>query len=360
MPHHKLQRFFVVVKTFPVIFVLFCIYSFAYAETVNEVINPKTARNAWVSDMAGVIDDNTEAQLNAYIDDLEKKTSAEIAVVTVKKCEDFFGSGAARYKTDINVKDFATKLFNAWGIGKKGQDNGVLVLVSVGQRRIEIETGYGVEGILPDGKVGAILDKHVIPYFKKDDYGGGIAQGVYALGREILYEIAPPSYVFLKKSVKDRSAASKNSYYLFFVLLALSAASAFSLYRFRIISILLGPVVAFSAMLPFFFAGTVSYLLVILSVPPLLFSFFRLFQQTILNRLAATSPPSVGESKVEAEVKAIKRMGKKNDEKFQGFNRFLALAGWGFTAIFFTFGLLAMFQTFANNPAFTDLSLIHI
>lgn len=339
-------------KTAAAFFLVFAFSLLSYAETVNEVENPKTARNAWVSDGAEVMDSGSEAQINAYIDELEKKTGAEIAVVTVKKCETILSAG--RYEMD--VKDFAVNLFNSWGIGKKEQNNGVLVLVSIGQRRIEIETGYGVEGILPDGKVGAILDKQVIPYFKKDDYAGGIAQGVFALGNVIVNEVSPPPYLFLKKNVKDASAATQKTYYLFFVLLALSAASAFSLYRFRAVSVLLGPLVLFSALLPFFFGGTVSYLLVVLSVPPLLFSFFRLFQQTILNSVAAPPPVSSGESKVEAEIKAIKKIGKKKkaDDKFQGFNRLLALTGWGYTLLFFTGGLFAVYKTFAYNPAFTD------
>jgi uncharacterized protein len=62
-------------------------------------------------------------------------------------------------------------------IGKKRQDNGVLVLISVGDRRVEIETGYGVEALLPDAKVGNIIDTQIIPYFKKGDFAGGTLAG---------------------------------------------------------------------------------------------------------------------------------------------------------------------------------------
>lgn len=143
------------------------------AETLNQVINPKTARNQWVSDMVGVVDAATKQRLNALIDELEQKTSAEIAVVTI-------------HRTDgRDPKEFATELFKRWGIGKKDKDNGILVLLVMEARRVEVETGYGVEGVLPDGKVGAILDKEVIPRFKQGDFGGGLLSGVQAMAKTL-------------------------------------------------------------------------------------------------------------------------------------------------------------------------------
>lgn len=142
-------------------------------ESLEQVINPKTTQNLWVSDMAGVIDDNTKNQINALINQLEQKTSAEIAVVTIQKTD---GS---------TPKEFATNLFNLWNIGKKDKDNGILVLLVMEERRIEVETGYGAEGVLPDGKVGAILDKYVIPHFKDGDFGGGLLAGVEAMVKEL-------------------------------------------------------------------------------------------------------------------------------------------------------------------------------
>lgn len=63
-------------------------------------------------------------------------------------------------------KAFTTQLFNYWGIGKADQDNGVLFLVSTGDRRVEIETGYGIESILPDAQVGNIIDTKITPQLK--------------------------------------------------------------------------------------------------------------------------------------------------------------------------------------------------
>ena len=159
------------VKAF-ILLIIPCIFLLlepALAETLDGVTNPRIASNEWVSDMANVLNPDARHRLNGIIDQLEKNTTAEMAVVTVNS-------------TDGSVpKVFATDLFKKWGIGKRDKDNGVLVLLVMDARRIEVETGYGVEGVLPDGKVGEILDKNVIPHFKTGDFAGGLLEGVEAM-----------------------------------------------------------------------------------------------------------------------------------------------------------------------------------
>lgn len=146
------------------------------AETPEQVINPKTAGNEWVSDMAGVIDHASESAINSLLNQLEQQTGVEIAVVTIHQSD------------GRTPKEFATELLNRWGIGKKGKDNGVLVLMVTEARRIEVETGYALEGVLSDGKVGAILDAEVIPRFRNGDIGGGLLAGVRAMAEAISRE----------------------------------------------------------------------------------------------------------------------------------------------------------------------------
>ncbi|MBD2439799.1 YgcG family protein [Nostoc sp. FACHB-110] len=140
------------------------------ALTVQEVPNPRQKNGSWVTDMAGILNDETETQINQMISQLEAKNGAEMAVVTVPKT-----APAA------SPREFATELFNKWGIGKKEQNNGVLFLISISDRRVEIETGYGIEAILPDAKVGNIIDTQIIPRFKKADFAGGTLAGTKAL-----------------------------------------------------------------------------------------------------------------------------------------------------------------------------------
>lgn len=151
----------------------------ARAETVEQVPNPRQ-HNSWVSDLANVLPGTQVALIDGAINALEKENGAEIAVVTVNTT----GPKSA--------KEFAGELFNRWGVGKEGADNGVLVLLAKNDRRIEIETGYGAEGVLPDGKVGMILDEHAVPSFKRGDFGGGLVATVNALAKELRKE--EPAY----------------------------------------------------------------------------------------------------------------------------------------------------------------------
>lgn len=152
--------------------------SVALAVTPADIANPRPV--GWVSDTANVISPADERALNERIDRLQTDRGAEIAVVTV----DAVGS-------DTTPKQFATELFNAWGIGSDERDDGLLVLLVVGQRRLEMETGYGLEGALPDGWLGAMQADHMVPRFKVGDYGGGLVAGVEAVDLRLRGEALP-------------------------------------------------------------------------------------------------------------------------------------------------------------------------
>jgi uncharacterized protein len=81
----------------------------------------------------------------------------------------------------LSIEDAAVQLFALWEIGKKHKDNGLLLHWSTGDRRVRVEVGYGLEGVLPDGKVGAILDAYVMPKFKSGEFDEGLLAGVDAL-----------------------------------------------------------------------------------------------------------------------------------------------------------------------------------
>ncbi|WP_261234763.1 TPM domain-containing protein [Laspinema olomoucense] len=142
----------------------------SHALSVQDVPNPRQQSGGWVSDMANILSESTEAQLNQMISELEASTGAEIAVVTVPETA-----------PSPTPKEFTTELFNEWKVGKEGVDNGVLFLTSVGDRRVEIETGYGVEGLLPDAEVGNIITTEITPKLRGGDWDGGILAGTQAL-----------------------------------------------------------------------------------------------------------------------------------------------------------------------------------
>jgi len=119
-----------------------------------------------VNDFAAVLDESAKSELASIIRAAETASSAEIAVVTVVTLD------------GMSVEEYANKLFAAWGIGKKGVDNGVLILVAPQERKMRIEVGYGLEPVLPDSLAGSIIRSEFTPAFKGGDYRTGILKGV--------------------------------------------------------------------------------------------------------------------------------------------------------------------------------------
>jgi len=140
---------------------------------IDDIPNPRTRDGTWVTDVPGALRPDTIATLNRAISELERTTGVEVAVVVV---------GSLGGST---VEEVAERIFRRWGIGKAGQDNGLLFLWSTGDRRVRIEVGYGLEPVLPDGKVGALLDTYVIPRFRAGQYDEGVVAGVDALARAV-------------------------------------------------------------------------------------------------------------------------------------------------------------------------------
>lgn len=119
-----------------------------------------------VNDFAELLSAPARAALEQRLQDVETKTSSEIAVATVKSLD------------GMSVEEYANRLFKEWGVGQAKTDNGVLILVAPNDREMRIEVGYGLEGILPDGLAGEIRDQQFLPRFRDDDYAGGITDGV--------------------------------------------------------------------------------------------------------------------------------------------------------------------------------------
>lgn len=129
----------------------------------RDIPNPKNEGRSYISDPEGILSGNQKGSLNAILDTLDQKTGVEAAVVLIN---DF----------DPNQDDFtfATNLFREWGIGKRQADNGLLLFVSINRRQYRFITGYGVEGLLPDGDLKTIGERALVPAFKQQKYGDGV------------------------------------------------------------------------------------------------------------------------------------------------------------------------------------------
>ena len=126
--------------------------------SVEKIPIPKVEKDIYIYDDENIIDDDAEKKLNKMLVELEEKTGAEFAVVSVKSL------------LDRSIEDYANNLFNTLGIGKKGKDNGALLLFSRSDKKVRLEIGRGLEGCLNDSKCGRILDKYFVPYRENDEY----------------------------------------------------------------------------------------------------------------------------------------------------------------------------------------------
>ena len=148
-----------------------------------------------INDLAGMLSPAEAAELERKVDTFNDSTSIEISVVIITNLGDY------------DISDYAAQLGQLWGIGKKGKDNGVLILISKENRKAFIATGYGMEGVLPDSRTQRIIQADLIPQFKRGDYFNGINFTIDAIirysGKE--YTADPvqnksgikPAYVFL-------------------------------------------------------------------------------------------------------------------------------------------------------------------
>jgi uncharacterized protein len=117
--------------------------------------------SSYVNDFAGVLDSATQARLNDLCFQVEQKAHAQIAVVTVKSLD------------GQDVVSYAVALYQKWGIGKKGSDRGVLILLAAQDRKYWTTVGYGLEAILPDGKVGG-FGREAVPLLRNGDDAGAV------------------------------------------------------------------------------------------------------------------------------------------------------------------------------------------
>lgn len=165
-----------------------------------------------VNDFANVISPQYEQELTQVTGELLKKTGVPVVVVTMP---DIGGE-------DYN--EYANRLYAAWGIGKKGEDRGVLIFVTLKERKMRIETGYGIEGLIPDGLAGEIRDQYITPYLKRNQFGEGLLNGTLAIASLIAKDarVSLTGQVPMKRPAKRRSGLSSLVFFFLFLLVLFS------------------------------------------------------------------------------------------------------------------------------------------
>jgi uncharacterized protein len=156
---------------------------------------PPAMPRDYVVDLANVLQSDVKARLNATLQELEQKTTAQVLVLTVLSLD------------NEDIAGFSLRMAEKWKLGQKGKDNGVLIVVAVQDRKYRIEVGYGLESILPDSLVGTIGREYLVPNFRQGDY----STGTYAATLAVIRTIAEHEGVQLSGMPNMRPASDQRS-----------------------------------------------------------------------------------------------------------------------------------------------------
>lgn len=152
----------------------------AWAIIPSDALLQSLKPRGYVNDFAGILKPGERQALENRAHELQQKTGAQLAIVILKSLE------------GGQVDDFTNKLFSRWGVGKKGKNNGVMLLVALDDHKARIEVGYGLEPILPDALAGRVRSEQLFPAFKRLEYAAGLSAAVARIA-EIIERNEPAS-----------------------------------------------------------------------------------------------------------------------------------------------------------------------
>ena len=158
----------------------------AHAEQVRD-LKP----TGYVNDFAGVLSTDTRSQLEALCTEVDRQAHAQIAVITI------------RTTGDDTIDDFAVRLEEKWKVGAKGSDRGLLLLIATDDHKYRFEVGYGLEGILPDGRVGTI-GREMVPYLRQGNYDAAVTLGVQNVSQVIAQDAGVTLHTQVQNYVPER------------------------------------------------------------------------------------------------------------------------------------------------------------
>lgn len=163
-------------SVFSLLFVFFSFFLLQGRVAAEDIKMPAPIGDIYVQDFAKVLTKDEIAELRSIGRTIEDQTTAQISVLTVETIG------------ENTIEEYANTAFRQYGIGNEKQNNGVLLVISVTDRLIRIEVGYGLEGRIPDGKAGRIIDEHAIPYLQNGQPNRAIIETYKVLADEVLAE----------------------------------------------------------------------------------------------------------------------------------------------------------------------------
>jgi uncharacterized protein len=181
-------------RVFSSLLVFFTFFLLAGNALAEDVQIPAPVGDIYVQDFAHVLNESERSQLLNLGRSIEDQTTAQIAVLTVETIG------------DRTIEEVATEAFRQYGIGNKKENNGVLLVLAMKERKVRIEVGYGLEGRIPDGKAGRILDKNAIPNLKNQQPNKAVVETYKVLANEVLTEYGKEGIQPAQQTTQDKGS----------------------------------------------------------------------------------------------------------------------------------------------------------
>lgn len=178
---------------------------FPPAYTAAEIAVPPL--KARVTDLTATLTSDQRAALEQKLAALEARKGSQVAVLLVPTTQ------------PETVEQYAIRVFDQWKLGRKGMDDGVLLLVAKNDRKLRIEVGYGLEGAIPDAIAKRVMDEDIVPLFKQGNFYGGISAGTDRVSKLIEGESMPPP----KRTTAPGSGWSTETFFIGFIILAMAS-----------------------------------------------------------------------------------------------------------------------------------------
>jgi len=198
-----MAAFFVLLRRCATALILLCAFALpAFAAPTFPALSGR------VVDEAHVLSPEVAAQLTAKLADLEARTSRQLVVVTLSSLQGY------------EIEDYGYQLGRAWGIGQKKLNNGALFIIAPNERKVRIEVGYGLEGVLTDALSSVILQTRVLPKFRDGDMAGGVVAGADAITEQLLLD-APAAKARVAAAEKQASQPAFDPMVIFIIALVI-------------------------------------------------------------------------------------------------------------------------------------------
>ena len=174
-----------------------------------------------INDYAGVLSSGTAAELEQYLAAVEQQSGAQIALLTVDSLE------------GDSLEAYSLAVVEEWQLGRAGEDNGVLLLVALAEKKIRIEVGYGLEGVLTDAASGYIIREAISPELRRGDFDAGISAGLTTIGKVVAGEVTISETQASRSEDSHESGMSGLFFFLFVLIFVIGRIGRMGRYRRR-------------------------------------------------------------------------------------------------------------------------------